>query len=85
MSARAQKTVDHETARARFIHEHERLAERLEFAHRPAQRGEISADGAVMADLTSRFPRGQINGILVHVHSDKQFARLAHGLPPLLG
>ena len=38
-----------------LVDEHERLAQRLEFAHRP---GEIPADGAVVAHLTPLFPTG---------------------------
>jgi hypothetical protein len=86
MATRLEIAVDHKPARARLVHEHQLPVQRLELAHRPRQRVHVSADPTVMPNLATFLGNGDVDRFLVHIHPDKQLARLAiHGLPPVSG
>ena len=86
MATPAQQPVDAETAGTGFILENESACARFELARQPRHRRELPADRPVVAHFApGLIARGHIDRILVHIHSDKQLARLTHGLPPLLG
>jgi hypothetical protein len=86
MPARFQHAIDPEAAGTRLVHEYQRASRRLQLAHQPRQRVQICADPTVMTNLATFGGDGDVDRFFMHIHSDKQLARLAtHGLSPLLG
>src|SRR5439155_26999390 len=66
-----EQTVYPNPTRPRLVDKPQRIAQRLELAHRAYQRTLLPADATVMTDLAAFLSERDVDRLFVHVHTDK--------------